>query len=197
MSSRRTAACLSACLLLCACAGGFDAGQPVRFEAGSAVPVDIAVPHLETAVDERITVTGIPRQREGQCRGTQPLTRSDWMLTGKKECLWVSGRVPGASLLDVRDGISKEPVTVTGRLIRTESNQFVLKAERAPPPARKPAPAPVAVEPPPASGPMPAPVQPVPEPAIEALPPPAPAAPEEPLPPPPLPPSDVPELPPD
>ena len=134
--SSRSLPCLLATVLLGACASGNDPSQPVRFAPGSAVPVDVAVPHLAEVVDERITVSGIARQRDGQCRGAQPLTSSDWMLTGKQECLWVSGRVPGARLLDVRDGLSKEPVTVTGRLIQTEQNQFVLKAERTPPPVR-------------------------------------------------------------
>jgi hypothetical protein len=137
---------LIAAVLLGACASGPDPNLPVRFAPGSAVPVDLAVPHLAEVVDERITVSGIARQRDGQCRGVQPLTRSDWMLTGKRECLWVSGRAPGAALLDVRDGLSKEPVTVTGRLIRTEQNQFVLRAERSPAPAAasSPPPAPIA-----------------------------------------------------
>lgn len=187
--SYRLLPCLLATALVGACAG-YDPSQPVRFAVGNAIPVDAAVPHLGEVIDERITVSGIPRQREGQCRGAQPLTSSDWMLTGKNECLWVSGRVPGASLLDVRDGLSKEPVTVTGRLIRTENNQFVLKAERSPPPVRKVAPLPDAVEPAPAS------LEQEPRTVIEALPEPLPAAPETPALPQPLPPSDVPNLPP-
>lgn len=135
-------------LLLSACAGGYDPSQPVRFAVGQAISVDIAVPHLHEVVDERITVTGLARQRAGLCRGVQPLTGSDWMLTGERECLWVSGRVPGARLLDVRAGLSDEPVTVTGKLIRTDQGQYVLKAERMPTPAAptpaKPAPPPEA-----------------------------------------------------
>lgn len=122
-------------LTLGACAPKYDPSQPVRFAVGTAIPVDIAVPHLHEVVDERITVSGLARQRDGLCRGVQPLTGSDWMLTGERECLWVSGRVPGARLLDVRAGLSKEPITVSGRLIRTDSGQYVLKAERTPPPA--------------------------------------------------------------
>lgn len=120
-------------LLLGACAtDSYDPRQPVRFAVGNAVPVDLAVPHLEEVLNERITVSGLARQRDGLCRGVQPLTGSDWMLTGERECLWISGRVPGARLLDVRAGLSDKPVAVTGRLMRTEQGQFVLKAERAP-----------------------------------------------------------------
>ncbi len=122
--------CALLVLLLCACSNRYDATQPVRFAAGSAVPVDYAVPHLQEVVNERITVTGLARQRNGLCRGVQPLTGSDWMLTGERECLWISGRVPGARLLDVRAGLSDEPVTVTGKLLLTDQGQFVLKAER-------------------------------------------------------------------
>lgn len=188
--SSRSLPCLLATVLLGACASGYDPSQPVRFAPGSAVPVDVAVPHLAEVVDERITVSGVARQRDGQCRGAQPLTSSDWMLTGKRECLWVSGRVLGARLLDVRDGLSKEPVTVTGRLLRTEQNQFVLKAERGPPPARPasgavepaatPAPAAPAVaqpDPGPAADPSPSPetaVPPLPQPPTLSPPPPTP-----------------------
>jgi len=134
-----------AVLLLGACSNSYDPSQPVRFAVGSAVPVDYAVPHLQEVVDERITVSGLARQRNGLCRGVQPLTGSDWMLTGEKECLWVSGRVPGARLLDVRAGLSDEPVTVTGKLLVTEKGQFVLKAERERLPATPTTPAPVTV----------------------------------------------------
>ncbi len=132
-----------AALLLCACSNSYDPSQPVRFAVGSAVPVDHAVPHLQEVVGERVTVVGLARQRNGLCRGVQPLTGSDWMLTGERECLWVSGRVPGARLLDVRAGLSDEPVTVTGKLLLTEQGQFVLKAERerGPAPTRPGAPA--------------------------------------------------------
>lgn len=123
-------ALLLAPLLLSACAGGYDPSQPVTFGPEIVVPVDYAVPHLEEVIDQRISVSGIPRQREGNCRGVQPLSSADWMLTGKTQCLWVNGRVSGASLLDVRPGLSKETVTVTGRLIRTDAGVLVLKAEQ-------------------------------------------------------------------
>jgi hypothetical protein len=117
-------------LALSACASGYDPSQPVVFGPEHVIPVDYAVPHLAEALDQRISVSGLPRQREGSCRGVQPLSNADWMLTGEHQCLWVNGRVAGASLLDVRPGLTKEEVIVTGRLIKTDQGVFVLKADR-------------------------------------------------------------------
>lgn len=119
-----------AAVMLTACAGDYDPSQPVDFASGAAVPVDIAVLHLPEAVDQRITVSGVPRQREGRCPGVQPLSRKDWMLTGEKGCLWVSGFTDEVRLLDLRPGLSDEPVAVTGRLLRTDQGVYVLKVER-------------------------------------------------------------------
>lgn len=116
--------------VLTACAGDYDPSQPVDFTSGAAIPVDIAVLHLSEAVDQRITVSGVPRQREGRCSGVQPLSRKDWMLTGEKSCLWVSGFTDEVRLLDLRPGLSDEPVAVTGRLLRTDQGVYVLKVER-------------------------------------------------------------------
>lgn len=119
-----------ALLALAGCAGSHDPSQPVDFASGAAVPVDIAVLHLAEAVDRRITVSGLPRQREGRCAGVQPLTRKDWMLTGEKACLWVSGFTDDVRLLDLRPGMSNDPVAVTGRLLHTDQGVYVLKVER-------------------------------------------------------------------
>ncbi|SFF48029.1 hypothetical protein SAMN04488120_10598 [Fontimonas thermophila] len=115
---------------LTGCANEHVLDQPVEWRSGAAVPVDLAVPHLAGAVGERITVIGVPRQREGRCSGVQPLTPQDWMLTGERHCLWVSGLTDQVRLLDLRPGLSDDPVTVTGRLLRTEQGVYVLRIER-------------------------------------------------------------------
>lgn len=118
-------------LLLPACFGGYDPSQPVSFAPGTAVPVEVAVHHLDQVVDQRITLSGLPRASEGRCPGVQPLSRKDWMLTGENgACLWISGRTDNARLLDLRPGMSDERVDVTGRLLRTELGVFVLQLDR-------------------------------------------------------------------
>ncbi|MES0873568.1 hypothetical protein [Sinimarinibacterium thermocellulolyticum] len=113
---------------LSACFGGYDPSEPVTFAPGTAVPVELAVPHLDQVVGQRITLSGLPRAREGRCPGVQPLTRKDWMLTGEDgACVWVSGQTDNARLLDLRPGMSKERVAVTGRLLRTEHGVYVLQ----------------------------------------------------------------------
>ncbi|HSW14719.1 MAG TPA: hypothetical protein VLI06_17885 [Solimonas sp.] len=147
---------LPATLLLCACASGPTNEQLLSFTPGQAVPVDLAVPQLQTAVGKRITLSGLPRQREGSCLGAPPMSNNDWMLTGKTECVWVNGRVPGAAMMDVRNSASKKPIDVSGKLVQTRDGALVLLADRLPLPAPAavvtPPPAP-AVEPPPAEPP--------------------------------------------
>jgi hypothetical protein len=111
--------------LLTAC----GSSGPVQLGEDAAIDVDAAVPHLAEYVDQRISVSGIPRQREGRCSGVHPLSRNDWMLTGDEACLWVSGRTDDVRLLDIRPGLSKKSVTVTGTLVRTDQGIFVLKVD--------------------------------------------------------------------
>lgn len=155
-------------LLLAACARGPTKEQLLTFTPGQAVPVDLAVPNLATQFGKRITVSGLPRQREGSCLGMPPVSNGDWMLTGEKECLWVNGRVPGASMMDVRNSNSRTPIAVTGKLVQTRDGAVVLMAESLPPPAQRRPPPPVApVAPPPAVEAPPPPMvepQPLPEP---------------------------------
>ena len=170
-------------LLLAACASGPTTEQLLSFTPGQAVPVDLAAPQLANQVGKRITLSGLARQREGSCLGVAPVSNNDWMLTGEKECVWVNGRAQGAALMDVRNSNSREPLAVTGKLIRTKEGVLVLMAERSPPPAAPvhaapPAPLPPAAEP--------APAPPPPEYLPPPVPPPAEAAPA-PLPEPPLP----------
>jgi hypothetical protein len=175
-------------LLLAACASGPTKEQLLTFTPGQAVPVDLAAPQLANQVGKRITLTGLPRQREGSCLGVAPVSNNDWMLTGETECVWVNGRAQGASLMDVRNSNSREPLAVTGKLVRTKEGVLVLMAERNPPPAAAhPAPAPAPLPPalPPPATPAPA-TEPVPAAPVPA-PPPAEAAPA-PLPEPPPPP---------
>ncbi len=182
-------------LMLAACASGPTTEQLLSFTPGQAVPVDLAAPQLANQVGKRITLSGLARQREGSCLGVAPVSNNDWMLTGEKECVWVNGRAQGAALMDVRNSNSREPLAVTGKLIRTKEGVLVLMAERNPPPAAPvhaapPAPLPPPVQTlPPAAEPAPAPPPPeyVPPPAPQPEPPPAEAAPA-PLPEPPLPP---------
>lgn len=155
---KRTIALLT--LLLAACASGPSKEELLTFTPGQAVPVDLAMSNLPNLVGKRITLSGLPRQREGSCLGMPPMSNNDWMLTGESECLWVNGRVPGAAILDVRNNNSKVPLAVTGRLVRTRDGVLVLMAEAAPPrtaPAAAPPPQPLAppqpVPPPPAMAP--------------------------------------------
>ncbi|HEY1076282.1 MAG TPA: hypothetical protein VGE51_06305 [Fontimonas sp.] len=128
-AARRTGA-ITFALLLSACAGTYDPNEPVAFYTDIAVPVDRAVPHLAEVVGQRITIRGVPSQNEGSCSGVQPLARKDWMLTGKEHCLWVNGRTEEVRLLDLRGSRSKDEVSVTGELVKTESGVFVLKVDR-------------------------------------------------------------------
>lgn len=123
-------AVLCSTLLLGACANVLNSNEPAAFYKDVAVPVDRAVPYLAEVVGQRITVSGIPRQNEGNCSGVQPLARKDWMLTGKTECLWVSGRSEDVRLLDLRGSRSNDEVTVTGELIRTDNGIYVLRLDR-------------------------------------------------------------------
>ncbi|TJY59336.1 hypothetical protein E4T66_13130 [Sinimarinibacterium sp. CAU 1509] len=118
-------ALLSLCGLLTAC----GSSGPVQLSEDAAIDVDEAVPHLAEHIDQRISVSGIPRQSEGRCSGVHPLSRNDWMLTGDETCLWVSGRTEDVRLLDIRPGLSKKTVTVTGTLVRTDQGIFVLKVD--------------------------------------------------------------------
>ncbi len=118
-------ALLAACGLLTAC----GSNGPVQLREDAAIDVDAAVPHLAEYIDQRISVSGIPRQSEGRCSGVHPLSRNDWMLTGDETCLWVSGRTEDVRLLDIRPGLSKKVVTVTGTLVRTDQGIFVLKVD--------------------------------------------------------------------
>lgn len=131
---------LLAALLLSACASGPTAEQLLNFTPGQAVPVDLAVPNLTKVIGKRITVSGLPRQREGSCLGVPPVSNNDWMLTGETGCLWVNGRVPGAVIMDVRKNTSDEPLAVTGKLVQTREGALVLMADTLPlPPPAKPA----------------------------------------------------------
>jgi hypothetical protein len=126
----RAALIASVASLLLGCAGGYAPDTPARLNSGLAAPVDEAMPHLPDFVGQRITVSGLPRQREGRCSGVQPLTRADWMLTGEAGgCLWVSGQTEHARLLDLRSGLSKYAITVSGLLLRTEHGVYVLKLD--------------------------------------------------------------------
>jgi len=152
---KRPLALLTTALLLCACARGPTPEQLLTFTPGQAVPVDLAVPHLQTVLGKRITVSGLPRQREGSCLGAPPVSPNDWMLTGETECLWVNGRVPGAAVMDLRRNLSDEPLQVTGKLVQTREGAIVLMAESLPAVA-PPRPAAPAIEPPaPAPAPSP------------------------------------------
>jgi hypothetical protein len=130
VSSAASVVLLSLLLGGCASSYDYDPSQPPSFVPGEAVPVEIAAAHLAGAVGKRITVSGLPRQREGSCRGAQPISSQDWMLTGETQCLWVNGRVPGASVMDVRPGLSDDPIEVTGILVISEQGSYVLKADR-------------------------------------------------------------------
>ena len=176
-------------LMLAACASGPTKEQLLTFTPGQAVPVDLAAPQLANHVGKRITLSGLARQREGSCLGVAPVSNNDWMLTGETECVWVNGRAQGASLMDVRNNSSREPLSVTGKLVRTKEGVLVLMAERNPPPAAPAHAAPPAPVPPPAR-PLPPPAEPMPVPAPpppEVVPPPpetvAPEPSEPPLPP--------------
>jgi hypothetical protein len=119
-----------AALLTGACATGGNTAAPVQLSGGLAVPVDEALPHLPDFVGQRITVAGLPRQREGRCSGVQPLTRKDWMLVGQAGgCLWISGESEHARLLDLRSGLGKYAVTVSGLLLQTEQGVYVLRLD--------------------------------------------------------------------
>jgi hypothetical protein len=122
--------CALATLLASACAGGGHVDAPIQLSGGLAVPIDEALPHLPAFVGQRIIVAGLPRQREGRCSGVQPLTRKDWMLVGEAGgCLWVSGESEHARLLDLRSGLGKYAVTVSGLLLRTEQGIYVLRLD--------------------------------------------------------------------
>ncbi len=123
-------ATLTAATLLGACASVYNSDEPVAFYKDVAVPVDRAVPYLSEVVGQRITISGIPRQKEGSCSGVQPLARKDWMLIGKTGCLWVSGRSEDVRLLDLRGSRSTDEVSVTGELVRTDAGIYVLKLDR-------------------------------------------------------------------
>ena len=188
-------------LLLAACASGPSKEQLLSFTPGQAVPIDMAGPKLAEQVGKRITLSGLPRQREGSCLGVPPVSNNDWMLTGETECVWVNGRVPGASVMDVRNSNSKVPLTVSGKLVRTKEGALVLMAERNPPPATAPAKVPTVgpIQPPPAIPPQPPASMPPPEtaPIPEPVPPPMPEpVPETMVPPePPPPPAGYPQQP--
>lgn len=116
--------------LASACATIDNTAMPASLSGGLAESIDEALPHLHDFVGQRITVAGLPRQREGRCTGVQPLTRKDWMLVGEKGgCLWVSGESEHARLLDLRSGIGKYAVTVSGLLLRTPQGIYVLKLD--------------------------------------------------------------------
>ncbi|MDP9139443.1 MAG: hypothetical protein M3O62_01450 [Pseudomonadota bacterium] len=121
---------LAAATLLGACASVYNSDEPVAFYTDVAVPVDRAVPYLSEVVGQRITVSGVPRQKEGSCSGVHPLARKDWMLTGETECLWVSGRSEDVRLLDLRGNRSGDEVSVTGELVRTDAGIYVLRLDR-------------------------------------------------------------------
>ncbi|AXQ28860.1 hypothetical protein D0B54_09270 [Solimonas sp. K1W22B-7] len=162
---KRTIALLA--LLLAACASGPTKEQLLSFTPGQAVPVDLAMPNLPNLVGKRITLSGLPRQREGSCLGMPPMSNNDWMLTGDSECLWVNGRAPGAAILDVRNNNSNVPLAVTGKLVRTREGVLVLMAEAAPPrtvPVAAPPPQPIAPPPQPVPPPEEAAPAPLPEP---------------------------------
>lgn len=116
--------------LLGGCSSILQSDEPAAFYKDVAVPVDRAVPYLSEVVGQRITISGIPRQKEGSCSGVQPLARKDWMLTGKTACLWVSGRSDDVPLLDLRGSRSNDEVSVTGELVRTDAGVYVLKLDR-------------------------------------------------------------------
>lgn len=120
----------TAALLLSGCVSWFGSSDAVTLGTGT-VPVEAALPQLQYFVGQRITVSGLPRQSEGRCLGVQPLSRRDWMLTGENDaCLWVSGQSDDARILDLRSGMSKKPVTVSGQLIRTDRGIYVLKLDQ-------------------------------------------------------------------
>lgn len=108
-----------------------SSASPVQWETETeAVEIDRAMPYLAAAVGRQITVSGVPKQREGRCPGVKPLTPNDWMLTGDEGCLWVSGWTEGVRLLDMRPGRSNRDISVNGTLIQTDQGTFVLQVEQ-------------------------------------------------------------------
>lgn len=92
------------------------------------VPLAAALPQLPDFVGQRISVSGIPRQNQGRCKGLQPLSKQDWMLTDEDDaCLWINGHSDQTRLTDFRPTTRKDVITVTGELIQTDRGILVLK----------------------------------------------------------------------
>jgi hypothetical protein len=59
----------------------------------------------------RLSLTGIFKGWKGKCKGSPPVTRSDWMIADDTACLYVSGPIPtGLQAMFPHE----EHVTITG-----------------------------------------------------------------------------------
>jgi hypothetical protein len=79
-----------------ATAAGAPPGQTTAQPAAAVGlwPVDLVVDQAALLEGRAVDVSGRFAGWSGPCAGSPPRTRSDWMLTGAKGCLYVSGPLP-------------------------------------------------------------------------------------------------------
>ena len=74
----------------------------------------------------QLSLSGIFKGWKGQCKGSPPVTRSDWMLQDETACIYVSGPLPvGLQARFPRD----EPVTVSGFVRLSGSGKAYIEAK--------------------------------------------------------------------
>jgi hypothetical protein len=69
------------------------------------------VDNPEEYVGKEFSISGHFRGWNGRCKGSPPVTRSDWMIEDDKSCLYVSGPIPKGFHAHAPDG---QLVIITG-----------------------------------------------------------------------------------
>jgi hypothetical protein len=73
----------------------------------------------------RLSLTGVFKGWKGKCKGSPPVSRSDWMIAEGTACLYVNGPLPkGLQAMSPHD----ERVTITGTVKIGHSGMAYIKA---------------------------------------------------------------------
>lgn len=73
----------------------------------------------------KLSLSGVFKGWKGRCKGSPPVSRSDWMLADNSACIYISGAMPaGLQAMFPHD----EAITITGTVRLTQAGKAYIEA---------------------------------------------------------------------